>query len=195
MTTWIENPEGGRDRGPRALARAWIEVLVRPGRFFRTGVGPGDQAPGLTFAIVVAVAFTAGWIAFDPTILPSVIENRALAAVLVLLLVGVLVAPVTLHLVAALTVAGLALVVTDRAGISETVQVVAYATAPMAVAGAPIPILRVVCGIYGTGLLIYGLKCVHGTTWGRALIAGAVPAVVTFGVGFRTIAAFRHLLG
>ena len=50
MTTWVENPTGGRDRGPRNLVRAWIEVLVRPQQFFRNGVAPGDQAPGLVFA-------------------------------------------------------------------------------------------------------------------------------------------------
>jgi len=47
VTTWIENPEGGRARGPRAVVRSWGEVLVRPRRFFVTGVGPGDVLDGV----------------------------------------------------------------------------------------------------------------------------------------------------
>ncbi|OYR96216.1 hypothetical protein DJ71_01240, partial [Halorubrum sp. E3] len=54
VTSWIENPEGGRARGPRALARAWVEALIRPRRLFANGVSPGDQAPALTFAVAVA---------------------------------------------------------------------------------------------------------------------------------------------
>ncbi len=55
MTQWVENPTGGRDRGPTALVRAWVEILRRPRRVFRTGVAPGDQAPGLVFAATVVL--------------------------------------------------------------------------------------------------------------------------------------------
>ncbi|PSQ39591.1 hypothetical protein BRD13_02695, partial [Halobacteriales archaeon SW_5_70_135] len=55
MTQWVEEPSGGRDRGPVALVRAWAEVLARPFRFFETGVAPDDQAPGLVFAAAVVL--------------------------------------------------------------------------------------------------------------------------------------------
>jgi len=66
VTSWIADPEGGRARGPRALARAWIEALVRPRRLFANGVAPGDQAPALTFAVAVAAAYALGWIVSEP---------------------------------------------------------------------------------------------------------------------------------
>ena len=55
MTQWVEDVEGGRQRGLRGLAKAWIEVLVRPRRFFAEGIAPGDQGPGLTFAIAIVL--------------------------------------------------------------------------------------------------------------------------------------------
>lgn len=195
MTTWIENPTGGRDRGPRALVRAGVEVLLRPSRFFRTGVGPGDQAPGLTFAIAVAVAFSAGWMLTDPAVIPGITGNPLVSALVVVLVVGLLAAPAGLHLSAAITVIAVAALVDDRAGVSETVQVLAYATAPMAIAGPPIPALRGACAIYGAGLLVYGLKRVHGTSWARATLAAILPAIVAFGVGYRTFATVRPVFG
>lgn len=246
MTTWVEKPEGGRERGPRAIARAWIEVLVRPGRFFRAGVGPGDQAPGLTFAVVVAVAYAIGWIVVEPASVPVVTESWLLSAVVTVLVVGVLAAPVGLHVTAAVAVvslvcaslrhrthrwlpAALLLVVIaaigllavqqhlaalataiagvgllavarrgfgfhERAGVSETVQVVAYASAPMAIAGPPIPELRIACGVYAAVLLAIGLRTVHGVSYPRAVVAAIVPALIGYGVGYRAIEAGRTLL-
>lgn len=195
MTTWIENPEGGRARGPRALVRSWIEVLIRPSRFFVTGVGPGDQAPGLTFAMVVAVAFAAGWLGTAPNAIPGIVGSPMLSALVTLFVVGLLAAPVGLHLTAALAVVSLAIVVRDRAGVSETVQVIAYASAPFALAGPPVPVLRVACGLYAVGLLVFGLRTVHETSWLRASVAAAPAALVGYGVGYRTIAAGRSLFG
>jgi len=194
VTTWIENPSGGRARGPAAMVRAWIEVLVRPRRFFETGVGPGDQAPGLTFAVAVAVAYAAGWMAVDPGTIPGIADSAALSGLVTLLVVGLLAAPAGLHLSAATAVIPLSLVVEDRAGVSETVQVLAYATAPMALAGAPIPALRVGCGCYGAALLVYGFRRIHATTWPRAGLAAVLPTLFAFGVGYRVIAAGRTLL-
>ncbi|MFB6236710.1 MAG: YIP1 family protein [Halopenitus sp.] len=195
MTTWIENPEGGRARGTRALVRSWTEVLVRPGRFFVTGVGPGDQAPGLTFAMAVAVAFATGWFATAPSAIPAIVGSPVVSAFVALFVVGLLAAPVGLHLTAALAVVSLAVVVRDRGGVSETVQVVAYAAAPFALAGPPIPALRVACGLYAAGLLVYGLRTVHNTSWLRAAVAATPAALVGYGVGYRTIAAARGLFG
>ncbi|MFC6785590.1 YIP1 family protein [Halobaculum halobium] len=194
MTTWVDDPEGGRARGPSAVARAWAEVLVRPVRFFGTGVAPGDQAPGLVFAVCVAVAFAGGRFLFDPASIPTAFGGPAISAVVSLLFVAVFVAPAGLHLTAALQTVLLILFVRDRAGISETVQVIAYATAPCALAGPPVPELRAACALYGAGLLVMGIREVHETTTVRAVAATVVPASLVFGSGFRGFDAIATLL-
>ncbi|WP_276254050.1 YIP1 family protein [Halomontanus rarus] len=189
MTTWIENPEGGRDRGPRALARAWLEVLIRPRRFFRVGVSPGDQAPGLTFLMAVVCCAETTRYVLVPDTYPSLPVTPALAAVFWLSLVVLLVAPLSLHFTAALQTLLLVPTVPDRAGISQTVQVLAYSTAPCVFAGVPVPELRVLCAGYGAFLLLLGIRVVNETSWIRAILAGSVPAALVFGYGFRGFAA------
>ena len=184
MTTWVESPTGGRDRGPRGLARAWVEVLVRPRQFFRAGVAPGDQAPGLVFAVAVAVVYTAGLFAFVPARIPEWALGPGVSAALALAAVTVVIAPAALHLTAALQTVLLIVTVPDRAGVSETVQVIAYAAAPCVVAGVPIPTVRAGCALYASALLVVGLREVHGTTTTRAVIAGALPAILLFGTVF-----------
>jgi len=191
VTTWVENPRGGRDRGPRGIARAWIEVIVRPRRFFENGVAPGDQAPGLVFAVVMAVGYTLLLAVLDPLRFPA---SGALRAGVVVLLVALLVAPAALHLLAALQTLCLMVAVRDRGGVSETVQVLAYATAPGPLAAVPVPELRVVCCLYGAGLLVVGLATIHRTTTGRAALAAALPVVLLFGYGFGGVDALFALL-
>ncbi|WP_224268810.1 YIP1 family protein [Haloprofundus salinisoli] len=194
MTTWVENPRNGRDRGPRGLARAWVEVLIRPRRFFRNGVAPGDQAPGLVFGVLVALCFVGGMLAFSSgtvlgtELVPLVADSRAATSLLVLLVVALFVAPATLHLTAALQTVLLVLTVRDRAGVSETVQTIAYATAPCVLAGVPIPELRVVCALYGAGLLAIGISEIHRTSLLRAALVSAIPSVLVFGYAFRGLA-------
>ncbi|MFC5366349.1 YIP1 family protein [Salinirubrum litoreum] len=185
MTTWVENPSGGRDRGPRGLARAWVEVLLRPRRFFRNGVAPGDQAPGLSFAVAVSLVYVLGLFAFQPSYVPDLGGGTAVPFVLSVLAVALVIAPATLHLTAALQTILLIATVRDRAGVSETVQVIAYATAPAVVAGLPFPEVRILATLYGAALLVIGLATVHGTTLGRAAVAGAIPATLVFGYAFR----------
>lgn len=189
VTTWVENPRGGRDRGALPLVRAWLEVLVRPRRFFRTGIAPGDQAPGLTFAVAVAFAYVALRLAFDPGSVPPFALGSLPATALFVAVVALIVAPTILHLLSAVQTLALILVVPDRSGVSQTVQVIAYASAPCAFAAVPIPALRVGCAAYGAGLLIVGLSIVHETSTERALVAGAVPAVLLFGFVFGGIPA------
>lgn len=159
-------------------------MLVSPRPFFRSSVVPGDQAPGLVFAVVVALAFVATRALVEPASIPAIGGGPALSAVLTLLAVGLLVAPATLHLAAALGTLALVVVVRDRAGVSETVQTVAYATAPCALAGLPSPTLRAGCALYGSALLVVGLAEVHGTTLTRAALVGAVPGALVFGYAF-----------
>ncbi|WP_435129572.1 YIP1 family protein [Halobaculum sp. D14] len=205
MTTWVDNPEGGRARGPRGVARAWVEVMVRPTRFFGNGVSPGDQAPGLVFASTVATCFLVGRFLTAPETVPTTLGGPALSSLVALVAVAVFVAPAALHLTAAvqtvlLVVASLdfdrerGLYQRERAGISQTVQVVAYAAAPCALAGPAVPSLRAACALYATALLALGVRTVHGTTTGRAVAATAIPAAMAFGVGFGGFEAVATLL-
>lgn len=204
MTSWIEDPNGGRARGPRGIARAWIETLVRPRRLFANGVAPGDQAPALTFAVAVAAAYTLGWIVADPAAVPGIVDSVPVSALVLFLVVVAMAAPIGLHLTAAVATLSVALAsvefdggisLRERGGVSETVQVVAYASSPMALAGPPIPSLRVACGAYATALLLIGFRTVHGTTPIRTVVAGVPPALLGYGVGYRVVAAVRTLLG
>ncbi|MFW6000391.1 MAG: YIP1 family protein [Halorubrum sp.] len=205
MTSRTSDSAGGRPRGLRGIARTWVEVLVRPRRAFANGVAPGDQAPALTFAVAVAAAFALGLIATDPGSLPVVVPSSDLLSGLVVFLVVVaLAAPVGLHLTAA--VATVAVVVAsvefdggvrlrDRGGVSETVQAVAYASSPMALAGPAIPELRVLCGAYAAVLLVVGFRTVHGLSPVRTVVAALPPAALGYGVGYRVVAAARTLFG
>lgn len=209
MTTWVENPRGGRERGPRGLARAWVEVLVRPWRFFRNGVAPGDQAPGLAFAVAVALFYVGSRFLFVPATRPAFFRNEAASVLVGLLVAGLIVAPIALHLVAALEVVVLAAVAPDRAGVSETVQVIAYATAPMALAGVGVhPSVggvsgvelavagwRLFCACYGVALLVVGMRVVHDVSLPRAAVAAVVPGVVVFGYLFGGVFALERLAG
>ena len=199
MTQWVENPTGGRDRGPRAIARAWVELIVRPRRFFRTGVAPGDQAPGLVFAMgVVLVASllrlaVAGETIFG-TAYPTLGSRRLLSIALVIALIVTLVTPLVLHLVAALQTLLLIPLAPDRAGVSETVQVIAYATAPCVFVGLPSAPLLVLATGYGTVLLVIGTGELHGLALSRAAVLSAIPAAIVFGLGFGGFDAVGGLL-
>ncbi|MFD1589060.1 YIP1 family protein [Halorientalis brevis] len=194
MTQWVENPTGGRDRGPVAVARAWLEVLVRPRRFFRAGVAPGDQAPGLVFAAAVVLVEEATRMTLVSGAYPTFGGQPLASKALGLAMAVVLVMPATLHLTAALQTVILIGGAPDRAGVSETVQVLSYAIAPCIFAGPPIPELRLVCTLYGTVLLVVGTSVVHNVSLGRAAVLGAVPAAIVFGYGFRGFAAAGDLL-
>ena len=145
------------------------------------------------FAIAVAVVFTAGWLVADPAAAPRISESWLLSTVVTLFVVGLFATPVGLHLTAAIATISLVVTVRERAGVSETVQVVAYASAPFALAGPPILALRVVCAAYATVLLVVGLRTVHRTSWFRATAAAVLPALVGYWVGYRALAALWAL--
>lgn len=205
MTQWVENPTGGRDRGPVAVARAWGEVLVRPRRFFEVGVAPGDQAPGLVFAAVVVLLEEAGryavvtlaergLVSTGPFAYPSIGGFSPGVALLALLATIVFVMPATVHLTAALQTVILIPFAKDRGGISETVQVLCYAMAPCVLAGLPSPELRVLVTAWGAVLYFVGTSVIHDVGPAKALLVGALPAAVVFGYGFRGFDALSLLL-
>ncbi|WP_266078025.1 YIP1 family protein [Haladaptatus caseinilyticus] len=192
MTQWVENPTGGRDRGPQAIVRAWVEVMLRPRRFFNVGVAPGDQAPGLVFGVLVTVIEVTSRMVFGGSAVGGTVGGDSLLSKLfIILAVGLFVAPAVLHLTAALQTVVLLLVVPDRAGISETVQVIGYAVAPCLFAGLPFPELRAACTLYGAILLTVGTSEVHNTSLVRATVGAAIPSALVFGYGFRGFAAFE----
>ncbi|WP_276271885.1 YIP1 family protein [Haloarcula litorea] len=206
MTQWVENPTGGRDRGPVAVLRAWAEVLVRPRRFFRTGVAPGDQAPGLVFAALVvlveelgrfAVVELAerGLVSTGPFAYPAIGGFSPGIAALALLGIVVFVTPATVHLSAALQTVLLIPVAPDRGGISETVQVLCYAMAPCVLAGLPSPELRVVVTAWGAALYVVGTAVIHELRLGVAAAVAALPVAIVFGYGFRGVDALLTLAG
>jgi hypothetical protein len=206
VTRWVENPAGGRERGARGLARAWVEVLVRPRRFFRAGVAPGDQAPGLVFASMVVLVEEAsrflvvelagrGLLSTGPFPYPAIGGFSPGVAVLALLGIIVFVTPATVHLTAALQTLLLVPTAPDRGGVSETVQVMCYAMAPCVLAGLPSPEVRVLVTAWGAALYVVGTAVVHEMRLPVAAVVGAVPAAVIFGYGFRGFDAFLRLAG
>lgn len=193
MTRWVERTGLGRPRGPTAIVRAWASVLVRPRAFFASSVAPGDQGPGLTFLAGVVLVEEAIRFALVADAYPVLGGRPILSVILWLLVAVVLVAPAVVHLVAALQTLVLAAAVPDRAGVSETVQVLCYATAPCVLAGVPDYRVRVLCVVYGAGLYVLGLATVHGTGVFTGLAVGSVPATMVFGYGFRGVAALQRL--
>lgn len=195
MTQWVENPSGGRDRGPVALGRAWVEVMFRPRRLFRSGVAPGDQAPGLVFAGTVVLIEELTRVLTGAAAYPVFSDQRLASTALVLALAVVFVAPAALHLTAALQTLILIPTAPDRAGVSETVQVIAYASAPCVLAGLPYPGLRVAATGYASVLLVIGIGDVHDVSLPKAAVLASVPAALVFGYGFRGFAALAEVTG
>lgn len=184
MTQWVENPSSGRERGPRGIFRAWTELLVRPHRFFARGVAPGDQGPGITFAIVVVmIAEGSRILAFGGEF--PVLGNQPVASGIVwLLILGVLVVPAGVHLIAALQTVVLAVADEGEGGVSETVQVICYALAPAVFLGIPNVWLRSLLVLWGGALIVVGMAVVHDIRIRRAVPIAAVSAVFVFGYGF-----------
>lgn len=201
MTQWVAERAGGRDRGPRGLARAWLEVLLRPRRFFANGVAPGDQGPGLTFVVAVSAVNVGGRLLFAPGSLPGyerVVVATGSVYLSAVVLVGVacfLVAPLVLHLAAALATLSLLPVADDRAGVGETVQVVAYASAPAVLGAVPIAEVQLLAALWGSALLVVGVAVVHGISVARALLVAVVPAAFVFGVALGGFEALEAVAG
>lgn len=109
--------------------------------------------------------------------------------VLVFIIYVVLVGPVVLHLVAALQTVALVAIVPDRGGVSESVQVIAYASAPCVLAGLPVPGLRLLVAMWGAALLVIGTVIVHDAHPVRAVGVSLIPGLLVFGYGFGGVAA------
>jgi len=192
----MNKPAHSRPDGGLALAllKAVPGVLLTPRRFFRTGILPGEQAPGLLFAMGVVLVSETLRLSLVRDPLPVFDGSSVLSAVLWLSIVVLFVTPAALHLLAALQTVLLIPVANDRAGVSETVQVLAYSSAPCLLAGIPIAELRVFVGVYATVLLVLGLSEIHDISFERSLLVGSLPAALAFGYGFRAFDALTTLL-
>lgn len=191
--TGVADRVGIGDHLPVELARSWLRVLVSPRRFFRERVVSRDQATGLLFAMSVVLIVQSSRAAFGVAVGPG--NPSSMAAQAFWIAVAVLfVTPAALHLLAALQTVLLIPLAPDRGGISETVQLLAYATAPCALAGAPVVEVRALAGLYAGVLLTIGLSEVHRLALGRSVLVGALPAFLGYGLGFRTFDAITALL-
>lgn len=180
--------------GPGSLVRAWVQVLVGPRRFFRESVAPGDQAPGLVFGMALVAVEESVRLALVADPVPVVDGNHLLSKLFWLGVAVLVVTPAALHLLGALQTMLLVPFVRDRGTVTETIQVLGYATAPCALAGVPIPAVRVVCTAWGAALLALGISEVHGPRFEPAVALSALPAALVFGYGFRGFAALTRQL-
>jgi hypothetical protein len=192
VTTWVE-PEGGRERGPVGLAKSFTQVLANPKTFFAEAVSPGDQAPGLAFAMVVVGLEESTRLALNPERALDFPAPTPVAAALTVALAVLLVAPAALHALSAIETLVLAAVAPDRGGVSETVQVLAYASAPCAFVGVGVPAVTFACGVWAFALLVLGTTVVHTDSLPRSFAAAAVPGVLAYGSGFGWFAATATL--
>jgi len=191
MTTWVE-PRGGRRRGPLGLLQAWVQVLRHPVQFFHEAVSPGDQGPGLAFAIVVVLIEETTRLLLVPAARPAIGGDTIVGSAIFIALAALLVTPLSLHAFAALET----LVLTpapSRGGVSETVQILAYAAAPCVVAGVPVPEVRIAAGLWAAGLLVVGFHVVHELRYSAAAVFSAPAAILGIGYGFRWFGAVVDL--
>lgn len=184
MTQWAENTDRGRERGPVALGRALVDVLVQPHRFYRRKIAPGDQAPGLTFAAAVVLVAEVTRLVTVADAYPIIEGQPAASAVLWLLALVVLVTPAGIHLTAAFQTVVLIPTVEERAGVSETVQVICYSLAPLVFLGIPNVWVEAAAILWAAGLYVYGIATVHDVSVPRALAVAALPGLLLFGYGF-----------
>ncbi len=192
--TGVADRIGAEDRLPGELARSWLRVLVSPRRFFRERVVPRDQAPGLLFAMGVVLVAESTRVAFGTGALAAPGARSTLLSVFWIAAAVLFVTPAGLHLLAAIQTVLLIPFAPDRGGISETVQVLAYAAAPCALAGVPIVEVRALAGLYAAALLTIGISEVHRVPIDRSALLAAVPAFLGYGLGFRAFDAITALL-
>lgn len=191
MTTWVE-PRDGRRRGPLGVLQAWVQVLRHPVRFFEEGVSPGDQGPGLAFAMLVVLVEESTRLYLVPAARPMVSNSELLGSILFVTITALLIAPLALHAFAAMETLVL-LAAQSRGGVSETVQILAYAAAPCVFIGLPVPEIRVIAGVWTAVLLGIGFYVVHDLPAPLAAVFPLPAAVLGVGYGFRWFGAVVEL--
>ena len=158
--------------------------MIHPKWFFEKKIKGGKQSDGLIFAMVVVMIE-------EGSRLILVDSEYFLISLGIAVLI---VAPVLLHIVAAIQTLLLRIGAKNRKGIGTTVQVIGYSIAPCIFAGFAIPSLSFLCAVYGSILLIIGLKEVHGVSLERAFLISIIPAIIVFGYLFGGILALNSLV-
>tara|TARA_Y100000996_G_scaffold371739_1_gene320241 strand:+ start:506 stop:1045 length:540 start_codon:yes stop_codon:yes gene_type:complete len=172
---------------PQEWVRNWIAIIIHPKGFFEKKIKSGKQSDGLIFAMVVVMIEEGSRIIIHTPWTVTYFFISLGVAVLI-------VTPILLHIVAAIQTLLLRMGAKNRKGIGATVQVIGYSIAPCIFAGFAIPSLRVLCAIYGSILLIIGLKEVHDVSLRKAFLISIIPAIIVFGLLFRGILALNSLL-
>ena len=181
-----------RTDGATDMWRLRVRRLLRPHRFFEAVVTANDQAPAVYHIIIIGSITAAVRLWVGP--IPSVGGSALIGAAVWIALTGLFIAPIALHLAAALATVMLMITVPERAGISMTVQVWAYAATPVVLIGLGRPALTVVAIAVAGYLTVVGTAVVHRISMRRALLAAAVPIMVVYGIGLGGFASVTRLL-
>lgn len=176
------------------LGLIWLDVTFRPWVGFTRHVQPRDQSRGVIFAIAVVAAWVALSAAYGTFDYHVIGDLRLLSLVLWITLLLAVVTPVAIHLLGAVVTLMLVFLAPHRRGVSETVQVIAFAMAPIVFVAVPNTTVQAVSGLYASVVLIVGLTVVHRLPFERGVVIGALPAYVLFLYGFGAESAIVELL-
>ena len=178
----------------RTYAMVWFTAIVAPWICFTDFITERDQTRAIGFIVLMVVFWQLMTVLLGEPSHPIIGNSPTVSLIVWTVLLALFVAPVAIHLLAFVTTLVLIAVVEERASVSETVQVLAYATAPVVFLPIPVVALQVAIGLYGSFILVYGLRVVHEISIWRALLAGIIPAYLLFGMGFGADDALLELL-
>lgn len=164
--------------------RIWVTALVTPGRCVTEYRLDRDQTRAVGYGVAVVAAWLAVGVTAGTVSHPVIGGMSTVSLVLWFALLGVLVVPVGLHLLAFVTTLVLIATVPERAPVSDTVQALAFGMSPAVLLAVPIVEVQAFVALYGSLALLYALRVVHGTSIWRAMLAGVLPAYLLFYVGF-----------
>lgn len=162
----------------RSFARTARAVILEPARFFRRLDGRGSSGSAVLFAVVCLVA------SFLLVQIAAPIEAWLLGeaypglggAFWVILALSPLLAWLVVYVTAAFQHLLVMAFARQRKRFHETLLVSAYASALALLNW--VPVVGYLASAYGLYVTMLGLKELHGTSTGRALLAVLVPALV-----------------
>lgn len=175
-------------------ARIWLTALFAPWHCFREYSVERDQTRAIGFTMLVIAAWSLVGLLAGTASYPVLGEQPAISFLIWTALLMLFVGPVGIHLLTLVATFVLVAAVPERATVSETVQAISYALAPAVFLPIPVVEFQAFLALYGSLLLVYGLKVVHKTSIWRALLAAVLPAYLVFGIGFGITEAWIELL-
>lgn len=171
---------------PRDLFRSWMDVMQRPGEFFRSLNPHAGFARPLIFYLVFSVLGAAGstlsWMAvfgdrYGEIYAMQGLEGFALDAYMWMsFFFSPFWALFALVVYVGITHVGVLLFVPDRKPLGVTAKALCYMAAPAVLGLVPI-VGWAVSGFWVLYLAIVGVQVLHETSFGRALAAVLVPPV------------------